>query len=734
MSRRALAGLCLAGLCCMAGAGSGTADADVFGPIALLSASPVEQFEFAHDAAVSGDGRYVVFDGSVGGVTGVWRRENRPGGAVEQVAGGDSELPSVSENGQYVSFTTDEGTKLEEATDELPVAHKVSGAPNVYVRNMNARPGEGAFTLASNVTYEYPAGEREFDERNYGSEANGRTAISADGTKVVFVTTAPSNLAGPGTPPLEVGLHDMLTGANELVSVAYDPKTGGPAINAETGKPEPVPYEEAGAVYAFGGSPPPYRAPVPFVLPRNVGASISADGSTVAWMGMQIGRQAPLLAEERVAPYYSEPLWRRVGDGPLAPTRRVTGGYDPANPACAGHVPPAGACRGPFTASGGYGIWHGETANDLVQLSGNGELAAFLATAPLVSQGEDFGTGTPSRPADVYVSSMREGISRDQALTQLTEVAGAESSVVSTDANILDFAISPDGTQVAFTTKRTIFPLSSPAFTSAPAAVPGMAELFDVDLPQDTLTRVTHGYLGEASERPHRSQPAYEDQYEKAVDGALSPSFSADGDMLAFTSTAANLVYGDGNTPSELSELDGSDVYAVKRLTFNQTPAPQLISAAPPDPEVQPLWRLGATARTLSDGDVELYVAAPGPGTLSAQATASVPVGSARAHGAGRRRSRPGRLTRVLARSVASAAAGGDVIGGETLTLLLRPASRYRSLIGGSYGLSAGVNLTFTASGHPVLHGSIAVTFRSSATRKPTARGASRRRGRGAKG
>ena len=67
------------------------------------------RLEYAHDPALSGDGRYVVFDGSVAGVTGVWRRENRPAGAVEQVAGGDAELPSISADGRYVSFTTNRG-------------------------------------------------------------------------------------------------------------------------------------------------------------------------------------------------------------------------------------------------------------------------------------------------------------------------------------------------------------------------------------------------------------------------------------------------------------------------------------------------------------------------------------------------------------------------------------------------------------------------------------------------
>ncbi len=76
----------------------------MFGPISLVSAGALggdepQQAEYAHDAAISGNGRYVAFDGSVGGVTGVWRRDLLRAGAIEQVAGGDAELPSISETG-----------------------------------------------------------------------------------------------------------------------------------------------------------------------------------------------------------------------------------------------------------------------------------------------------------------------------------------------------------------------------------------------------------------------------------------------------------------------------------------------------------------------------------------------------------------------------------------------------------------------------------------------------------
>ena len=70
---------------------AGVARADVFGTISLLSASPFGQAEYAHDPALSEDGRYVVFDGAIAGVQGVWRREARPGANFEQVAGGDAD-------------------------------------------------------------------------------------------------------------------------------------------------------------------------------------------------------------------------------------------------------------------------------------------------------------------------------------------------------------------------------------------------------------------------------------------------------------------------------------------------------------------------------------------------------------------------------------------------------------------------------------------------------------------
>ncbi|HXA55156.1 MAG TPA: hypothetical protein VNV37_09835, partial [Solirubrobacteraceae bacterium] len=456
------------------------------------------------------------------------------------------------------------------------------------------------------------------------------------------------------------------------------------------------------------------------------------------------------------------------------PTERVTGGSDPANPACvaSGELAlPATAsttdpCQGPFVAEEGKptgGIWRGEEQGDPIpQLSGGGLGVVFLSKAPLVSAGENFGRGTAGQPSDLYLAVMAPGLTRDQALIRLTELAGGEGAPLADTAQIFDFAISPDGEQVAFTTERTQFPLGYPAFVSPPAGEAGMDELFDVDLTDSTLTRVTHGYEGpdEPSEAPHGQTVPGEDPYRlHSGDGALSPSFSNSGRVLAFASTASNLVFGDGNTPPA-GPFDGSDVFAVERTAFTPLPTPQEVSAAP-EGTISPGWQLGVTVLSRPDGSVVLYVRTPGAGTLSALARGSVPLalaatparrgrrashgrrasrglaGAAHAHAprvGAARRGRGLRLT-VATRTIAAASMRTGAASEEPVVLVLKPTGQYAAFTARAGGLSASVSLTFTASGHPRLHASVAVSFLRTAKPSAHAHGAAaRRRARGARG
>ncbi len=259
-----------------------------------------------------------MFDGAFGGKTGVFRRD-LANDEVQVVAEGDAELPSVSENGQYVSFTTNERLDRENDTNV---------SPDVYVRNMDI-PAAGpcsaeweqngepcAFTIASAVDgsshgleYEYEvehgeySSERAFQEAHYGSIAAGRSALDARGNEVVFVTIAYSDLNGPEqpfVPKLQVLVRYLDTKRTELVSTAY-------REGHETSEPVPVEREAfRGAVFPGGDTPPAFPS-----RGQYAGASLSADGNAVAWMANSVGQQAPTLSHENLEGEYDEALWRR---------------------------------------------------------------------------------------------------------------------------------------------------------------------------------------------------------------------------------------------------------------------------------------------------------------------------------------------------------------------------------------------------------------------------------------
>ena len=772
----------------------GSARGDVFGTISLVSYGTVggggfvQQAEYAHDSAISADGRYVAFDGSIGGVTGVWRRDLDTD-AIEQVAGGDAAMPSISENGQYVSFTTNEGASLPEITHTQPDLAPKPETVNVYRRDMDAQPAASAAEEAAR-----PAGERAFlaasvpsgseqpltyakGGENEGSYAAGRSAMSANGNEVVFVTTSVSNLVAypaaeaeeraegktppPRTPAGQVAVRSFDTDTTELVSrCRFECGQGqaeGPAEPVVVGETEHE-HKPVGAVALGAAEFPkhPHFAAWP-------GASISADGTAVAWLGEDVAEQAPTLSQEDLAPIYEEPLWRRL---PAAAnqTRRVTGGSDPEAPGCTasgettlteGSENPSDPCQGPFVREPAgeslcCGLMKTPAADVTPRLSANGEEVAFGANGRLIAEGNDFNRGTEGNQTDLFVANMRPGLTRDEALTQVTKVGSQQSLAQSEPIN--DFEISPDGGQVAFTSLRIVFTLGRPTLVSAPLPERGIDELYDADLANGTITRVTHGYEGEGeqSEQPFTARSQETGDPYKAFGepdrlGALTPDFSSDDDELVFTSTAANLVYGDGNSPREPVECcvagDGNDVFAVNRIQFPSEPPQQSISPAP-EPALAAAWRLGVTARSLRDGRVLLYVQTPGAGTVHAGARGSVVIESAAAaRGAHRVRARhsssahararatAGKKTTakktppkaVATRTLATRAAPAKAAGLNTLTLALAP--KYVGLARRRGGLSATVTVSFTAPGHKTLTEKLPVTFvRTTASSKKSSK------------
>jgi Tol biopolymer transport system component len=627
------------------------------GPIQLVSKSPVEQADSASATALSADGRYLVFQGVIGGRSGVFREDLASGALASVATALPSEVdgpvyasePSISADGRYVSFTT--SASLNPVDDS-------NGASDVYVADMATSPPRYELASARDGSALALAYEGEG-----GSRASGRAALSADGRKVVFFTTAPSDVgaAAGDTPAGQVLLRDLDTGRTTLVSVERDPATG-----AMTGS-------------AVGGGAMIMNPALPLLR----GAALSADGTTVAWLGAHLPAQVPLPAGEREAieeldelgvTSYDEPLWRRVADGPEAPTRRIVGGAD-----------------GPFTGMTGKfeGLslamgWLGVTnVEGVPQLSADGRTVALI--------------GNPVDATNLFLVDMQAGLTRAQAVQQLTREIPVNSNETNHGINqepnlqlnghIFDLAISPDGQRLAFATARQQFPLAPPNLVTPPPGQLGLSELYLIDREGQTLQRVTHGTggLGEASLSPSVTNGIN-------GDGVRSPAFGAGGDLIAFASNASNLVAGDGN--------EASDAFTVAAGKSDLTPSASQISAGPRRRAKRP-WRMTLSAFSLPHGGVRLVAIVPGRGTLFARASGTRP-GVALASAS----------PRILARGQRHAKQDGKLRLDLGLVRHLRRFAHTRE------GVYATVRAGFHRRGRKTLHATVQVRFHAHSARR----------------
>lgn len=662
------------------------------GPATLVSLNDREQADRAVAPALSADGRYVAFEGAIAGLSGVFRKDLSTG-ALEVVAAGnayaqpgasspaDASGPSISADGRYVSFTT--VARLEPAGD-------MDALRDVYVRDMTAAAPVQCPTVA--CAYELAsARDAERTGLGGGAVAAGRVALSGDGRRVVFVTLGPSALtSGPGastpgvaTPAGQVAVRDLDALRTTLVSVRRDALSG-----AATALPVP-----GGAVATTkragidGGSAP--------------GAALSADGTTVAWLATHVADQAPALADERTTlagDAYNEPLWRRLADGPGAPTRRVLGGGDPLAPDCpADGTVKTPACAGPFPAL----VDNTERSGERNALGWMTLLTTIDAVPRLSADGRTVGLlGNPTQAVNVFVVDMRDGLSRVQAIHQLTrEVVGNSQEPTQINApqfiplsgDIYDLTVSSDGNRLAFATARQVFPLAPPNLIGGAPSTLGLIELFRVDRAAHTLELITRPPEGGPSAAGGSSFAA------QNGGGAAAPSFDASGALLAFASVASNLVAGDGNS--------ASDVFVATEDVPVAAPGLVTISPPPPPLEFAPRWVLSARALRRPDGTVRVSTVTPGAGTLRISARASVRVKQ-------KVRGKLGaRTKRVQVAVVTARTARAGVV-----TASLRLTKRYRTLAR-TKGLAADLTVTFRGAGQP-LKDSLTTTFRITPKKK----------------
>jgi Tol biopolymer transport system component len=637
------------------------------GPIQLISKTATEHADFAETPAISLDGRFVAFRGSIGGRMGIFRKDLATGEIAEVFAGSayveppSASEPSISADGSYVSFTTT--ASLDPANDDTPGS--VPQDRDVYVADMSTDPP--SYELASALD-ESEAGLSYTGTT--GSIASGRASLSASGREVVFVTTTGSNLTDPAkadTPELQVVWRDLASKSTRLISSAR---------NTLSGAMEPgVPVAGGAVAVAGNGSVGP-------------GAALSADGSTVAWLGANVAAQVPLLPDETEAIAtgklpYNEPLWRRVPTpaDPAPPTRRVVGGGDGPFPGL-----PNGHPNLESDSCGSQNGWiAGRSRLDFVpELSADGRQVALV--------------GEPNGFANAFVVDMTEGLPRAQAVRQLTrEIPILEDNAcrvfpthLATAGDVTGVAVSPSGDRVAITTQRQQFPLAPPNLIGGPPSAMGIAELYLVDLRGQTLQRLTHGTT--ASEPSKRLEEAEGGTF--TAMGAASVSFDGSGEALAFSSRASNLVPGDGNGDIT-GGGGGSDAFLVTDPRgVSAPPGSAALSTPPPQIRSRPRWRLAARVVPRRDGSARLLVAVPGAGRLRAKAETAIG---------------PPLTVATARRRVRRA---------SVVALSLQPAPRFRRLVYSTAGLEAELEVRFSGPGGRPLEYTLEVRFRSERGRR----------------
>jgi Tol biopolymer transport system component len=641
------------------------------------------------DADISANGRYVVFqtkatnffenDGVPGGdpdPPGTCRsggifRYDRVTGELTLVADGSEERlgpdgecetsnlifrgaenPSVSADGRYVAFSTAQQLVPQDTNENV----------DVYVRDMDValsadRKASGAYTLVSAqnggdtpAAYDDSKINPPLAGGDPGAELWPNTAISANGRYVLFrsenlvLSSLPDRFA-PTTPPGQLFVRDLLAKTTTLVNQTSVGHSPGP--DCGTGG------TSAGGEPACGVSGP---------------ATLSADGSTVAWVGRDAPEQTVFLPGEEPEESTTYYLWRRWQEA-HASTRRVTGVADPEDPACKGGAvtgdPTAGGpCYGPLTfpESSNAGI-----SSQAPGLSADGNTVAFLAGSALRPN------DLKPESLDVFLTSMAPGVTRKAGTRELT--LAVNSAQGDGNASITSLALSSDGSHIAFVSQRNAFVLGEPASSGSFSTTGQQSELDVIDLTTNTLERAI---VGLEDAEPNGST-------------AGNPTFSADGSTLGFVSSASNLIFGDANgfadaftailqTPRGTAASPAGVNAGSGGFSFSAVASPEL----------------GVSVKRAKDGGVILLVETPGSGKLTAQARGSIPKRIARASKA--KKTKPKSKKKKTPPPVLLASASVAARSEGTTTLTLHISSKYVKDLQRAGKLKANVTIDFRPS------------------------------------
>ena len=558
---------------------------------------------------MSADGRYTVFrvmadnvpsDGGYapGGTPirgGLWRTDTATG-AIELVADGrydgsgtfssGARKASISADGRFVLFQTEAYNLRRDGTPE-----RDGTTIRTYVRDMN-EPLLGAAAFEPVV---HPGRETAELTISLGG------AISDDGRWVAYAVDK------------DVFVLDRAGGPPRLVSARFDFESG------------TMTNEQSEEFTEFAEGP-----------------VLSGDGTTVLWRSPSV-RQTRTVGDAN----RGELLWRRIGDGPRAPTRLVASIGDPEGLGCTdtgarttpAHDEPAGPCDGAFSGQDsltGFPRRPGvvipqpretpeHSPGRLYDLSADGRKVVFVTTAtPRGVPFEGERAASAQTVADAFVRTMYPGEPAAAATRELTRSPNGATDATGEPA--VAVAIAPDGNHVAVTTARTSFTLPGFTFVGPPPAPavetefagPSVAELFLFDLRRGTIEL--------AARTPGGRKVETQTGYGAPQTGIGNGLPAAGGARVAFDATSDIFDPDDGNRfPDVYSAVPGVTLPGGDALG----PELELRPTAPPAIADAPDWRLRIATQRASGRALELAVMAPAPGRVSVTATARVARGRA---------------------------------------------------------------------------------------------------------
>ncbi|MDQ1502031.1 MAG: hypothetical protein QOI86_5371 [Actinomycetota bacterium] len=414
-------------------------------------------------------------------------------------ADGDSRSPSIDDTGAVVAFTSS-------ATNLVP--GDGNGKSDVYVRTLGSNPSTRLVSVATGGTAP-------------GGDASDEPSLNGNGTQVAFSSDATDLVAGDTNGKSDVFWHEIPTNTTERVSL----RNGSTTVQGNGDSFSPS-LSGDGSLIAFASDA------------KNLSTTSDGNDATDVFLRDRTDRSTDLVSrcnsnegdQQSFAPRITSDA--SAGNATAGITfesdaeNLLSGCSSPNEPADDNHVTDVY-----FRPLRGAPVVNERVSRDLAGAqftrpslesapSGDGRFVAFA------TGGTDAGGGSPASGADVF--------GRDRGASPVTRRLSAPADGTAVAPAVTEFpAISADGRTVAFV-------------SAAPDLVTddsnGMADVFVHDRATNQTARVSLGLSGAQPDGPSGTDSP--------------PALSADGQIVAFASSAANLVTGDNNGAGDVFVYD----------------------------------------------------------------------------------------------------------------------------------------------------------------------------------